>query len=219
MIEPRASQSLQMKVMLRDVHPAVWRRVALPDALSIADLHQVLQLLIGWDDDHLHRFHIHGHDYGVAHGGGLTFAENAAAVPLSRFQFHPTERLLYGYDFTAGWQVEVRVESLARPGSRPEHPFCVAGQEAAPPDGCGGPSIYAERRLDALGWDMGNDMEIIADFLRRVGERDATALVDPEFERAVSRLKAREPFLARRFERRSVNAALRQAFSSGRGSP
>jgi hypothetical protein len=61
-IEPSATQSLQLKVLLRDVHPAVWRRVTLSDALSIADLHQVIQLLMGWDGDHLHRFCIQGHD-------------------------------------------------------------------------------------------------------------------------------------------------------------
>lgn len=94
MIEP-TTQSLQLKVLLRDVHPAVWRRVTLSDALSIADLHQVIQLLMGWDDDHLHRFCIQGREYGIAYAGGLDFDEDATAVPLSRFQFRPTERFLY----------------------------------------------------------------------------------------------------------------------------
>ena len=58
---------LQLKVQLRDVHPAVWRRVSLVDSLSVADLHRVIQLLLGWDDEHLHRFRIHGRDYGIAY--------------------------------------------------------------------------------------------------------------------------------------------------------
>jgi len=56
MIKPLTTQSLQLKLLLRDVHPAVWCRVRLSDALSIADLHQVIQLLMGWDGIHLHRF-------------------------------------------------------------------------------------------------------------------------------------------------------------------
>jgi len=55
------------------------------DSLSIADLHHVIQVLMGWEDDHLHRFRIHGRDYGVARIGGPIFAPDAAAVPLSRF--------------------------------------------------------------------------------------------------------------------------------------
>ncbi len=57
---------LQLKILLRDVHPAVWRRVRLADELSIAELHRVIQILMGWDDDHLHRFRIHSRDYGFA---------------------------------------------------------------------------------------------------------------------------------------------------------
>ena len=72
---------LQLKMLLRDVHPAVWRRVRLADELSIAELHRVIQILMGWDDDHLHRFRIHGRDYGIAYIGGPNFGEDAAAVP------------------------------------------------------------------------------------------------------------------------------------------
>jgi hypothetical protein len=93
--------------------------VTLSDALSIADLHQVIQLLMGWDDDHLHRFCIQGFEYGIAHVGGLDFDEDAAAVPLSRFQFQPTERFLYEYDFTAGWQIEIRIEKVTQAGWTP----------------------------------------------------------------------------------------------------
>ena len=133
MIEPTTSQSLQLKVLLRYVHPAVWRRVTLSDALSIADLHQVIQLLMGWDGDHLHRFCIQGHDYGIAYAGGLDFDEDAAAVPLLRFQFRPMERFLYEYDFTAGWQIEIRVEKLTQPGPCPKPPFCTAGRAQVSP--------------------------------------------------------------------------------------
>ena len=62
---------------------------------------------MGWDDDHLHRFRIHGRDYGIAYVG-----EHAASVPLSWFRFCPPERFLYEYDFSAGWQVEMRVEMV-----------------------------------------------------------------------------------------------------------
>jgi hypothetical protein len=43
---------------------------------------------------------------------GLGFDEDAEVVPLSRSRFRPTERFLYEYDFTDGWQVEIRVEKI-----------------------------------------------------------------------------------------------------------
>ncbi len=71
--------------MLRDVHPAVWRWVRVVDRLSIADLHHVIQVLMALEDDHLHRFRIHGRNYGITYVGEPVFAEDAEAVPLSHF--------------------------------------------------------------------------------------------------------------------------------------
>ena len=224
MNDQRPTHWLQLKTLLRGVHPAVWRRVRLVDDLSIADLHRVIQLLMGWEDEHLHRFHIHGRDYGVAYLGGLVFDEDAASVPLSRFRFHPPERFVYEYDFTASWQIEVRVERTAEvaPGTCRRVPICVGGRGASPPDNCGGAEAYAERRRDALGWAMADDMAAVAGVLQRVIDGDTAVLDDLEarfhFEHAVSRLKAREPFLADGFSRASINAALQQAFTAPRSS-
>jgi hypothetical protein len=160
-IEQRPPLLLRLKLLLRDVHAAVWRCVTLADSLSIADLHKVIQLLMGWDDDHLHRFRIHGRDFGIAYVGGPGFDEDAAAVPLTRFWFRPIERFLYEYDFTAGWQVEMRVEEVAEEALCQSHriPVCVAGRERGPPDGFGGPRAHAEQRRDAVSWDMATDMD------------------------------------------------------------
>ena len=105
MIEQRPPLLLRLKLLLRDVHPAVWRRVKLADNLWIADLHRVIQLLMGWDEDHLHRFRIHRRDYGTTYVGGPSFDEDAVAVRLAQFVFHVHTRavLLQQADFTAGW--------------------------------------------------------------------------------------------------------------------
>ena len=213
-----------MKLLLRDVQPAVWRRVKLADSLSIADLHRVIQLLMGWDDDHLHRFRVHGRDYGIAYVGGPSFDEDAAVVRLAQFGFRPTERFPYEYDFTAGWQVEVRVEKVIEAALCESHllPACLASREPGPADGCGGPRAYTERRRDAVSRDMATDMHAVAAVLRRVADGDDAVLADPEtfsdFKQAVSRLQSRQPFLAEAFPRAATNAALRQAFTIVRGS-
>ena len=70
---------------------------------------------------------------------------------------------------------------------------------------------------------MADDMDTVVAVLRRVSDRDPTVLDDPDerwdFERAVSRLKARQPFLSEGFERSLVNVALRQAFAAAGSSP
>ena len=224
-IEHRPPRLLQLKAQLRDVHPAVWRRFTLGDNLSIADLHRVIQILMSWDDEHLHRFRIHGQDYGIEYMDGLSFDEDAETVPLSRFKFQPTERFLYEYDFTDGWQIEIRVEKVIDEALSDEKliPLCMAGREPGPPDGSGGPRTYAEQRLDTVSPYLTEDMRTVGDVLIRLADGDDNALADPEtfsdFKQAVSRLKSREPFSAVAFPRAAINAALRQAFTTKRGSP
>ena len=93
----------QFKVVLRGISPMIWRRLLLRSDHSIADLHYTIQIAMGWSDSHLHRFHIHGKDYGVAHEGGLTFSDDPEGVRLGQFGFRLRERFSYEYDFYDNW--------------------------------------------------------------------------------------------------------------------
>jgi len=102
----------QFKVVLRGISPMVWRRLLLRSDHSIADLHYTIQIAMGWSDSHLHRFHIHGKDYGVAHEGGLTFSDDPDRVWLAQFGFRLRERFLYEYDFYDNWKHDIRLEKV-----------------------------------------------------------------------------------------------------------
>jgi hypothetical protein len=55
----------QIKVVLLGISPMIWRRLLIRDDTTIADLHYILQIVMGWSDDHLHQFRIHGKRYGL----------------------------------------------------------------------------------------------------------------------------------------------------------
>src|SRR2546429_4515735 len=55
----------QLRVVLRGVSPLIWRRLLVRSDSSIAELHTTLQLVLGWSDEHLNRFVVHGREYGV----------------------------------------------------------------------------------------------------------------------------------------------------------
>lgn len=46
----------QLRVSLIDVEPPVWRRVQVPQDLTLPRLHAILQVVMGWTDSHLHQF-------------------------------------------------------------------------------------------------------------------------------------------------------------------
>jgi hypothetical protein len=45
--------------MLIDSEPPIWRRIQVPDC-TLGDLHVILQVVMGWEDYHLHQFIVRG---------------------------------------------------------------------------------------------------------------------------------------------------------------
>jgi len=45
-----------LKVQLLDIEPAIWRRFVVPDSITLERLHDVVQIVMGWTDDHMQGF-------------------------------------------------------------------------------------------------------------------------------------------------------------------
>ena len=48
----------QLKVTLLGTSPPIWRRLLAPAGMSLAQLHDVLQAAMGWEDGHMHEFSV-----------------------------------------------------------------------------------------------------------------------------------------------------------------
>ena len=128
------------------MRPARTRRLLVRSDSSIADRHATLQLVLGWSDEHLNCFVIHGREYGVAHPGGLWFRDDPYEVRLVDLGLRVGERFLYEYDFGDRWCHDVRVEAMlpVEPGRR--YPVCTGGRRSAPPEGSGGSWAFMNQR-------------------------------------------------------------------------
>jgi hypothetical protein len=113
MADTPGAEAYRIHVWIRQISPMIWRWLLVVSDSSIADLHHTLQIAFGWSDSHLHRFHIHGRDYGIGKIGGIGFSTDAKQVRLADFRFRINERFLYEYDFGDTWQHEVRIEESA----------------------------------------------------------------------------------------------------------
>ena len=134
----------QLRVVVRGVSPLIWRRLLVPADTTIAGLHAVLQTAFGWTGTHLHRFVVHGREYGTAYPGGPSFRDDPRKVRLGDLGLRTTERFTYHKDFTAGWCHDLRVEQVlgAEPGRA--LPVCTGGRRAGPPEDCGGVQAFLE---------------------------------------------------------------------------
>lgn len=90
----------QFKIHIKGISPMIWRRFIVWDDTTIAELHYVVQLIMGWQDTHLNCFKIYGKDYGVYHSGGLTFCDHPMEVHLCDLSLRPNTKFSYEYDFT-----------------------------------------------------------------------------------------------------------------------
>jgi len=104
-----AASVYQFRVVVAGVSPLIWRRLLVPTTTTIADLHGVLQAAFGWSGQHLHRFAIHGREYGIGYVGGPGFRDDAHRVALTDLGLRATERFAYHYDFTDDWRLDLRV--------------------------------------------------------------------------------------------------------------
>ena len=70
----------QLKITLEQIKPPIWRRVLVPAAVTLAELHMVIQAVMPWEDAHLYLFQQgrkrfsepdpHGSDIGAADSNG-----------------------------------------------------------------------------------------------------------------------------------------------------
>jgi Plasmid pRiA4b ORF-3-like protein len=117
MSDPEQLVIYQLHIFILGISPMIWRRVKIRSDSTIADLHYIIQIAMGWTDSHLHRFIIHGKHYGIAKIGGMEFSDDPKEVKLSDFGLRMRERFLYEYDFGDNWQHQIRVEAILAPKS------------------------------------------------------------------------------------------------------
>lgn len=135
-----------MHVELTGTQPPVWRRVDLASDLFLDRIHDVLQMVMGWQDYHLHQFASGGqaHDpkaenyvmpAGLAEG---IVGIDERRVRLDEVLVGPGDRLFYEYDFGDSWSHTLDLEEVIdrSPGADPAR--CVGGEWACPPEDCGG---------------------------------------------------------------------------------
>lgn len=85
----------QVKIVLRNTHPRIWRRVLVPRDITLGKMHRVLQRAMGWTDSHLHRF-VYGSGRPFALRSGLPSKVNTEnKTKLEDILTFPGDRLLY----------------------------------------------------------------------------------------------------------------------------
>jgi hypothetical protein len=155
---PRGQREVfQVKIVLEDSKPPIWRRVLIPANLRLPDLHGVVQLAMGWHASHLYHFMVGLRSEGLRFYGDpdpldidlIQQAEgifiNDLNVPIDHLLVNRKDWIRYEYDFGDGWIHRLTLEDIhVQPLKLARLPRCVAGKRACPPEDSGGVAGYEQ---------------------------------------------------------------------------
>ena len=139
----------QFKVTLRGIHPPIWRRIQVWEDATLAQLHRALQVVMGWENCHLHEFRVGLKIYGVP-----DLDDERKIIDVKRTRIHDAVQNVgtafeYVYDFGDYWQHDLLLEAILQPDPDTSYPRCIAGERNCPPEDVGGSGGY-ENYLAAL---------------------------------------------------------------------
>ena len=196
----KPTQIYQIKITLDNTHPPIWRSILVPGSTTLLKLHDVLQIVMGWQDYHLHMFKIDGLIYGNPEDdeygdlGTLDESEFKLIQVIRRVG----QRFSYEYDFGDSWDHTLIVEKILPSQKGARHPLCLKGKRACPPEDVGGVWGYEkfleaindpdhEEHDDYLNWVGGGfdpeafNLDEVNDQLRRMGRGRSTEALNAWF--------------------------------------
>lgn len=136
----------QLKVQLVNSEPPVWRRFQVLSQTPLDQLHDVIQVVLGWDNEEFYQFIIEDEFYSASDIEATDQRKDASQFQLGQLVKRGKTTFLYEYDLSDGWEHEVTVEKI-RPIPELDArqlPLCLEGENATPPEDCGGIFGYYE---------------------------------------------------------------------------
>ena len=154
LLEPAGGRKcFVVRLDLDNAKPPIWRRLRLASDLRLNQLHDVVQIAMGWTDSHLHHFQMgpDNKDFRMQPfltpfdmQEGETDGISEAEVRLDQVIAKPGQRLFYEYDFGDSWHHTIKLEKVEPWVVGAPVASCVAGRRACPPEDVGGIGGYAE---------------------------------------------------------------------------
>jgi hypothetical protein len=173
---PKERHRLQLKMTLLHTKPKIWRRLVVPSDLPMPLLHRCMQIIMGWQDEHMHHFYkvenrkkvffepdmmdFFGEDFDDWGPQKVKYTKLVVTDVL----FIPKAKLYYEYDFGDSWEHEIVLEKLLPIEEGLDTPRCLAGEMACPPEDCGGIYGYYDM-LETLEKGNKSDKEDLLDWL------------------------------------------------------
>jgi hypothetical protein len=120
--------------------PLIWRRLQVPGTITLAQLHDIIQLSLGWSDSHTHQFLVGKISYEPTMRTNVP--KESKRFDEYKYKLHTLEEgmrfmFTYIYDAGEGWEHEIHLEEVVPPTRKLKHPILLSGEMACPPETVG----------------------------------------------------------------------------------
>lgn len=138
--------TFKFKIDLINTEPLVSRTIKVSSETTLYLMHHIIQTVMGWKNRHLYEFSINtlrfadsrlvDENYGDVTDVNIALLEDV--FPKSG------ETAIYLYDFGDGWKHRLELIEISNAPQNELLPSFVSGQNACPPEDCGGSYRYKE---------------------------------------------------------------------------
>src|SRR5713226_7129711 len=112
MAHPSTDVVYQLHIQLAYMEPPIWRRIAVSGQMTLFGLHQMLQVVMGWENYHLHQFIVGNMRYGEPDPEYGDEMKDDRRVKLQGIAREEGTSFIYEYDFGDDWRHVITVESI-----------------------------------------------------------------------------------------------------------
>lgn len=180
-------KAFQLKVVIKDSKPPIWRRVIVPAGITFSQLSMILNEAMGWSGEHLFEFEFYHLQLHIFEGAdeepafGMYDSLEASTTYIREY-LEENDWFTYIYDMGYDWKHRVTVEKVLTDYEK-NYPQVIKFKGDCPPEDCGG--IYGFYSMLSAAADES----------------------DPEYEDAKEWLKSQIPY-----SMEDVNARLEKSY-------
>ena len=150
----------EFKISLQSTVPVVWRKVLAHEFIKLSELHMLIQMAMGWSASHLFSFEINDKSYTDSESADEMNMTDAEGVNLSDV-LGTEKKFSYTYDFGDNWVHEIEITNILKHDPRMNYPVCVGGENACPPEDCGGIPGFDQLKKTLAGTDSEEKDEML----------------------------------------------------------
>ena len=134
-----------IRVSLLKFRPTIWRRVELSSRTTLHQFNGILQIVMGWENYHLHEFRVRNKRYGAPNpqfDPPKVFSALAKEkkVLLSEVLPGVNRQMRYLYNMDDPWVFQVKLSTIVPVKEGTRYPRLADGRGSCPPEDCRSPN-------------------------------------------------------------------------------